>query len=563
MAISGEVYDLWSIPRRLHRWRAQLRLSTPIPDFSFSLPRGVVTWRPSLECGMTAPVPRPFPPIHLLTPIPRHKTAIRRGDFSRPVKCLLRDGLIDRTTTLLDYGCGRGEDVGLLAAEGIRCWGWDPDHRPDGPRDEADVVNLGYVLNVIEDPEERAATLGQAWHFCRRLLAVSAQVLMAGRGKTPVEFGDGVLTGRGTFQKFFEQGELRSYLEERLGAEAVPAAPGVFYLFKDEASRQQSLANRFRRLPVPPRKPVAVRDLEEHRAVLEPLRAAVAALGRLPEPEEFPEAAEVISRFGSLKRAFRLIRRVTGGEWDAIRVRRTEDLLVYLALSRFRRRPTLTQLPRTLRADMRAFFGTYAKACRQADELLFRVGEADAIDEACKRSPVGKLLPDDLYVHRSALDALEPLLRIYEGCGRAYLGEVEGANVIKIHRRTGKLSYLVYPEFDTDPHPALLRCVKLSLRTRQLECYDYSASANPPILHRKEAFLSPDHPLHARFARLTGQEERHGLLSDGTGIGTRAGWDARLREAGLALKGHRLVRRPSQGNGLGQGLSTFARNPAP
>ena len=69
---------------------------------------------------------------------------------------------------------------------------------------------------------------------------------------------------------------------------------------------------------------------------------------------------------------------------------------------------------------------------------------------------IGKLLPDDLYVHNSALDSLEPILRIYEGCGRAYLGEVEGANIIKIHRRSGKLSYLVYPDFETDPHPALL-----------------------------------------------------------------------------------------------------------
>ena len=47
----------------------------------------------------------------------------------------------------------------------------------------------------------------------------------------------------------------------------------------------------------------------------------------------------------------------------------------------------------------------------------------------------------------------EPLLRIYEGCGRAYLGEVEGANIIKIHRRSGKLSYLNYPDFETNPHP--------------------------------------------------------------------------------------------------------------
>lgn len=39
--------------------------------------------------------------------IQRHKTAIRRGDFSRPVKCLLRDNLLSRDTTFFDYGCGR------------------------------------------------------------------------------------------------------------------------------------------------------------------------------------------------------------------------------------------------------------------------------------------------------------------------------------------------------------------------------------------------------------------------------------------------------------------------
>src|SRR4051812_3427656 len=195
---------------------------------------------------------------------------------------------------------------------------------------------------------------------------------------------------------------------------------------------------------------------------------------------------------------------------------------------------------------MRAFFGTYTRACAEADELLFKAGDAGAIDAACKRSAVGKLLPDDLYVHRSALDALEPVLRIYEGCGRAYLGEVEGANIIKIHRRSGKLSYLVYPDFETAPHPALLRSVRLSLRTRQLDCTDYGKSANPPVLHRKETFLHCDHPLHEKFSRLTRQEENRGLLAETATIGTRQGWDSRLREHGLQLRGHRLVRRQAE-----------------
>jgi hypothetical protein len=158
--------------------------------------------------------------------------------------------------------------------------------------------------------------------------------------------------------------------------------------------------------------------------VLEPFMAIVAELGRLPEAGEFAGAAAVVEQFGSLKRALALVRRVTDpAGWEAIRQRRTEDMLVYMALARFGKRPALSQLPGGLRADIRAFFGTYAKACRQADELLFRAGDASAIDEACRGSPIGKLLPDDLYVHKSPVDALGPLLRVYEGCGRTYQGE--------------------------------------------------------------------------------------------------------------------------------------------
>src|SRR5207237_7396995 len=139
------------------------------------------------------------------------------------------------------------------------------------------------------------------WALCRQLLAVSAQVLLAGRGKEPVELGDGVLTGRGTFQKFYDQAELKSYLEAQLQVEAIPAGIGTFYLFKDESRRQQFLANRFRRREILPRRRIAELRLEETRLALEPLMEAIASLGRLPDPTEFPGTAAVIERFGSLK----------------------------------------------------------------------------------------------------------------------------------------------------------------------------------------------------------------------------------------------------------------------
>jgi hypothetical protein len=94
---------------------------------------------------------------------------------------------------------------------------------------------------------------------------------------------------------------------------------------------------------------------------------------------------------------------------------------------------------------------------RWADDRLFRAGDAEAVDDACRRSPVGKLLPDALYVHRAALEALDPLLRVDEGFARAYLGEIEGADLIKLHRQSVRVSYLTHPDFDADPHPPRCR----------------------------------------------------------------------------------------------------------
>jgi DNA phosphorothioation-associated putative methyltransferase len=72
---------------------------------------------------------------------------------------------------------------------------------------------------------------------------------------------------------------------------------------------------------------------------------------------------------------------------------------------------------------------------------------------------------------------------------------------------------------------------------------DYSAAQNPPILHRKETFVTPDYPLYEKFARLTAQEEKWGLLEAAALIGTRDGWERRLVERGVELRGHRLLRR--------------------
>jgi DNA phosphorothioation-associated putative methyltransferase len=282
----------------------------------------------------------------------------------------------------------------------------------------------------------------------------------------------------------------------------------------------------------------------EHQTTLQPLIEFMANRGRLPADHELGAALEQIREiFGSPKRAFQVIKRVTDAEqWDAIAAERAQDLQIYLALSQFDGRPRFSELPAELKLDVKAFFSTYTKACQGSDELLYSLGDPEVIEAACKSSGVGKLTPSAIYVHESALEALPPVLRLFEGCARGYIGRVDGANLIKLHRGDPKVSYLTYPDFETDPHPALAHALTVNLQTFRVKSRRYSGQRNPPILHRKETFLPENHPQYAKFARLTRIEEQKGLYADSSRIGTRDGWDRVLAENGLYLHGHRLLR---------------------
>ena len=71
---------------------------------------------------------------------------------------------------------------GNCALHGTETWGWDPVHLPDGSRAPAQVVNLGYVVNVIEDADERAECLACAWGCAERVLIVIGPARLADSG---------------------------------------------------------------------------------------------------------------------------------------------------------------------------------------------------------------------------------------------------------------------------------------------------------------------------------------------------------------------------------------------
>jgi len=373
--------------------------------------------------------------------VARHRTAIKRTDLSRPIRIARDDGLIHPAVSVFDYGCGHGDDMRRLAALGIHCNGWDPVYRPGSERVRADVVNLGYVINVIENLEERVAALREAWSLTEKVLIVSARLSHESTGERQAAFEDGYLTRRQTFQKYYEQRDLRDWIDQVVGGSSVAAAPGVFYVFRDPEAQQSFAAARYRRPILAPRLRRSEVIFEEHKALLEPLIQFITARGRLPEEWGLEVASMIRDKFGSLKRAFALLRRVSGADqWEAIREERAQDLLVYLALARFGGRPRFSHLPRELQLDVKAFFSTYNRARDLADALLFSAGNDDEVERAAKTSRVGKLLPMSLYIHIGAISDVAPLLRVYEGCARALIGSVEGANIVKLHLDAPRVS---------------------------------------------------------------------------------------------------------------------------
>ena len=209
----------------------------------------------------------------------------------------------------------------------------------------ADVVNLGYVVNVIEDPDERLATLQDAWHLAQEVLVVSARLETDRRSWFGPTLGDGTLTRLGTFQKYFAQDELSDWVNEATGQAPLAAAPGILYVFRDSARRETFAASQFRaqgrRLSI-----VASVDLyRNNRAALDALATFHCDRGRLPRADEFKEWDRLSDAFGSVRRASRFLRALVGPQrWDGVRRERSADLLVYLALARFRGRPRLSGL---------------------------------------------------------------------------------------------------------------------------------------------------------------------------------------------------------------------------
>lgn len=474
----------------------------------------------------------------MIAQIPRHRTAIQRRRLSRPTQLLIDDGLLRPDIPFFDYGCGHGEDVEILSRQGFCVTGWDPHFRPESARNPASIVNLGYVLNIVENPEERTATLAQAWEYAEDLLCVSVMIRDPRPNGGEVNFSDGVLTGWGTFQRYYQQREFHDYIADTLGIQPTMAGVGIAYAFKSPRFQEDYVRGRIK-----PGSSAAIKEAENMGLIARWLEL-YHELGRVPTRAEFPDMARVIRIFGSESNLIESVRAEINEESvrESAERRKTKTIVsVCRSMIRQNGAPRLKDLSTDERDDVRIFFGNFEQVSAASRARLKELAELENVSRLMQGSTVGKLLPDDLYVHVDSVSYIPEMLQVLIELALMILPKDVPYNIIKIARNSWHVTFMEYPDFMDDAHPGLRGSMKVLLHKNQLKYRDFSSTENPPILHRKELFLHPDHPRYEEFSQLSRAEEEVGLLGR-TDIGTRKQWAAVLAAGGWRIEGHRLER---------------------
>jgi DNA phosphorothioation-associated putative methyltransferase len=501
-----------------------------------------------------------------ITVIERHRTALSRSTLSAPIQSLIRDNLLRKDLALFDYGCGKGDDLATLQAQGFNATGWDPHFYPGREHTPADVVNLGFVINVIEDKGEGITALERAYGLARHVLSVSA-MLMSNEPTYGRAFSDGVVTSRHTFQKYYSQFELQHFIEDVLEEDAYPAAPGIFYVFQDRSVEQSYLlsksSNRSRvaraRLTIIPHvraiRPVRTERLGKYEApeaqlLIRRLWDTCLELGRTPEQEEVADLDQVCQLFGSLKRALNAC--LAANDMEALKKAsegRCDDILVMLALRAFERRRKFEIVDGRLKRDLRVFFGSMRNAEAKAHALLFSVKDKQLIGRACEEAASRGLgwleSAKFLQLHTALAERLPAPLRIYIGCATAMAGDLKTFDLVKIHIESGKVSLLSFDDFARKPLPALKTRIKVRLRDQDLDVFSYGGTHTPTVLFHKSRYINEEFPFYAEQIEFEESLARLNAFDLSTYGPTEESLHERLDSLRWRIDGFRLLRSTS------------------
>ncbi|WP_187759645.1 DNA phosphorothioation-associated putative methyltransferase [Thiospirochaeta perfilievii] len=242
-----------------------------------------------------------------------------------------------------------------------------------------------------------------------------------------------------------KQREIQQFLENIFSTPATPVAPGLFYIFKNDGSREKYLYSIQRDLP--------------------------------------------------------------GGDTE----KEKSDLLVYLALARFRSENVVSNLPEQIQDNIKLYLGNFLKAVSLSKKLLFSTGEKSNIIQLCKDAPTGINDDESFYIHSSAVPNLDPTLRVFIGMAGIFYGDINNADIIKIHKNSIKISFYNYDDFNNKLLPELHTRIKIDLAKQQMNFYNHRSQKNQQLLYFKEQYVLESHPAYQKWKTFSETLKEKGL----------------------------------------------------
>jgi len=436
-------------------------------------------------------------------PVLRFRTAISRNALSVPAKLLYQSGLANETFSYLDYGCGRGDDVAFLSELNIQAIGWDPYFNKKKELLKAsDIVNLGFVLNVIEDPIERIQVLKNAFSLTKKCLSVAIMLKSQNDSSISKPFNDGQLSSIKTFQKYYDQKEMEILLKTELRVDPIAAAPGVFFIFRDETLEQDFLLKRqlgIIRDYEPKALKSKINEKKERTQValrmVNNLARHTLAFARKPSLEELPKYfRDQLEKSGiSYRRAFDAASQLISDSQLKIAVTAKRDqLTLFFAMYFFSSRPKYKKLTNTLQKDIRLHFGSMKDLEDEAKELLYSLGNADLLlsdSLEAQRMGYGHYQDGKFTLRSSNLSAIPIRLRGVIAIAERLAGAVEENDLIRIHMESKKVSYIKVENFDTSPLPRMLSRTVIKLRKNEIVNLDHVEDGRVKMVYLKSRWM--------------------------------------------------------------------------
>ena len=428
----------------------------------------------------------------------RHRTALKRKKLSSCMGALVDSSLVTNKSKIFDYGCGRGDDVSILAQNNFEnVSGWDPYFAKDNaiPK-KSEFVSLSFVLNVIEDADERHSVLKKAFKLASKALVFSVMLEHQNTLQFAYPFNDGYLTSINTFQKYYSAPEIEALVKEQLNETPIKLGPGIYIVFKDKSLEQEYLFKRQLGLLVETK--TAVKDDAGDRfaeALVAKMVKAILTFGRVPKLTELKSKFqdEIAQARVSYNRLSRLaLSQISISDLKHVREAFSAEILIFLAINRFDGRVKYGDLPEKFQIDVRAHFGSLRSANEEAERLLFSLSDTDGLISAAldaERAGQGHLIGTKFRCHSKQCENLPKNLRLFYKIGERLHRSIADTDIIQLHLETKKMAFLIVNEFEKSSLPRIHSREIVNFATQNIAVVPHQEKEQVRILFLKSALM--------------------------------------------------------------------------